>query len=149
MSRNKIILTVIVTVIVVGALAAGGYALYRLGYAHGQSGTTAGVFGENFGRNFGDRFMPEFRDRFSPEFHRDAMPMFSYRQPLGGFSFFRIIPGFLLVTGVVALAAFGLFTLIRKRDPSTSQPASIQTDISPIKSSVDSEKGTSGSGEED
>jgi uncharacterized membrane protein YraQ (UPF0718 family) len=90
MSRRKIFLYVIVSLIAVAALVAGGYAIYRLGVAHGAEGTSPLTF---------DR-------RFVPDFDRRSVPDLWHWRSHVSFPFFGLFPG--LVLGLVFLAVIAL-----------------------------------------
>jgi hypothetical protein len=118
MSRRKVFLYVIVSLIAVAALVAGGYALYRLGYVHGMEGTRSLTLDK--------RWMPDFDRRFVPD-------IWHWRGRVS-FPFFGLFPG--LVSGLVfvvvlALAIYGGIKLLQPgsrnsrqlADSGPSQPA--------------------------
>jgi hypothetical protein len=94
MSRRKIFLYVIVSLIAVAVLVAGGYAIYRLGVAHGAEGTSSLTF---------DR-------RFVPDFDRKSVPDLWHWRGHVSFPFFSLFPGLisgLAFVAVIALAIYG------------------------------------------
>ena len=110
MSSRKIFIYGLVSLIVVAALVAGGYALYRLGVAHGAEG--AGLL------TFDRRFMPDFDRRLAPDnwhwWGHVGLP-FAFVIP-------RLISGLFFV-GIIALAIYGGIKLLR---PGSSQLSNIQ-----------------------
>jgi hypothetical protein len=109
MKINKTVATVLLTVIVLAVLAAAGYAIYRLGYTHGLT-TTSGDF-------MRDRFFHDFGGRFPHGMRRGG---FGMRQPFYGLSLLRVVPGFLLFVGVVALVVIAVNSMqnkTRKSEP--------------------------------
>ncbi|NIS83475.1 MAG: hypothetical protein GTO14_25500 [Anaerolineales bacterium] len=99
MKINKTLATVIITVTVLAILAAAGLAIYRLGYAHGLTASAGDFMHGCFFRDFWGRFP-----------HRGILGM---RQPFFGFSLLRVVPGFLLFVGVVALVVLAVNSLLR------------------------------------
>ena len=94
MSRRKIFLYVIVSLIAVAVLVAGGYAIYRFGVAHGAEGTSSLTF---------DR-------RFVPDFDRRSVPDIWHWRGHISFPFFGLFPGLvsgLVFVAVIALAIYG------------------------------------------
>lgn len=143
MSKTNIFTTILVMVIAIAVLAAGGFALYRYGYAQGLSVSVGEIVGDRFGRDFGDRFTPGFGGHFTPELRRGGLPMFGIRQPFSAFPLFWSIFGLLLLVGVVALVVIGINSLIRRNPSSTPQADS----SSPIKTIVTpSSEGEAGGG---
>ncbi len=59
MSRRKVFLYVAFSLIVVAVLVAGGYALYRLGYAHGIEGTRASTLDRHGMLDFNRKLVPD------------------------------------------------------------------------------------------
>jgi hypothetical protein len=111
MSKRKVFWVVLITIVAVFALAAGGYALYRWGYARG----VAADMGEIVCSHFSDE-LPAF-DR-----HMLGGRMAYWGQMDGvGFLSRTTMPfhwvgglfGVLLGTGVLALAGYGVVSLIR------------------------------------
>lgn len=133
MGRSRTILTIVITVIVIVVLAGAGYALYRLGYAHGlaanleetMGGRFAWFFSDEFPGDFSHRFpqrfesrFPEgFRDRVPQDFRRDGLAFVWGYQPATLFPWARGITGLLLFVGVVALVVIAVNGLIRTRRP--------------------------------
>ena len=99
MSRRKIFLYVIVSLIAVAALVAGGYAIYRLGVAHGAEGTSSLTFNR----------------RFVPDFDRRTVPDIWHWRSHVSFPFFGLIPGLvsgLVFVAIIALAIYGGIKLL-------------------------------------
>ena len=116
MERSKTITTVLITVLVIAILAAGGFALYRLGYTRGLSASVGDSFGGWFSRGFGGRSMPDLP--------RGGFHMFGTRQAYSAFPFIGGIFGLVLFGGIVALAIFGIVSLIRRNQPNNPQASS-------------------------
>jgi hypothetical protein len=116
MSGRKIFLYILVSLIAVAVLVAGGYAIYRLGYSHGAAGIRELTL---------DR-------RWMPDFNRRAVPDFWHDRIFVGFPF-GIIPGVfsgLVFVAMIALAVYGgiklLFPGSRNQKQSTeSQPSEL------------------------
>jgi hypothetical protein len=100
MSRRKVFLYVIVSLIVVAVLVAGGYAIYRLGYNHGAEGTCSLTLER--------RWMPDFDRRSTPDLWHwrghVSLP-FAFIIP-------RLISG-LIFLAFLALAVYGGIKLLR------------------------------------
>jgi hypothetical protein len=119
MSKSKVFWIVLISVVAVVAVLAGGYALYRVGYARGTTGD-AGAFLS--GRLLGDLDRADRFDHFMPGIHRGGM--MSY----GGRGYF--MPGYwcagfiglLLGGGVLALAVYGGISLVRRNSASAEEP---------------------------
>jgi hypothetical protein len=109
MKKNRTLLIVIVTIVAVALLAAGGYALFRLGYARGLA-TSVGELAESWPRH-------SFGERFSPWTHHGRLPRFGGGHNLWGFTLVRGLVGFLLGGGVLALAVYGFVSLVRRNPP--------------------------------
>lgn len=134
MTKTKIFTTVLIIVIAIAILSAGGFTLYRFGYAQGLSASVGEIVGGRFSRDFGDRFTPGFGGHFTPELRRGGLPMFGMRQPFSTFPLFRGIFGLLLLVGVVALVVIGINSLIRRNPSSKPQADSsspVETMVTP------------------
>jgi hypothetical protein len=112
MKANRVLLTVLLVVLVVGLLAAGGWALYRLGYAHGGAAAAADVLPEGLFRQFGGRMPHMFDGRFPGGFRQGVIPWGSMHQPYLGFPFLSWGLGALLVVGVIALVVIAVNGLV-------------------------------------
>lgn len=115
MSNRRIVLTVLITLVLIAILAAGGYALYRLGYVRGMSESAGVMMFQGFDGRFGDDRGLPFREFVSPGGLRNRMPMagfshpgFSAYTPFGGFS------GLLILIGVIALVVIAVNGLVGK-----------------------------------
>jgi len=125
MSKSKVFWIVLISVVAVVAVLAGGYALYRVGYARGTTGD-AGAFlsGRFAGRlpgELGDLDRAEMFDHFKPGIHRGGMMNFRGR----GYTPFHRCGGFiglLLGGGVLALAVYGGISLVRRNSASAEEP---------------------------
>jgi len=118
MSKSKVFWIVLISVVAVVAVLAGGYALYRVGYARGTTGD-AGTFLS--GRLIGDLDRAEMFDHFKPGIHRGGMMNFRGR----GYTPFHRCGGFiglLLGGGVLALAVYGGISLVRRNSASAEEP---------------------------
>jgi len=126
MSKNKVFWTVLISVVAVVAVLAGGYALYRVGYARGITGDAdvflSGRFAGRLPGELGDLDRGEMGEHFMPWIHRGGMMSFSgrgYTMPFhrcGGFI------GLLLGGGVLALAVYGGISLVRKNRAPAEEP---------------------------
>jgi len=93
MSSRRIFLYVCVSLIVVAVLVAGGYALYRLGVAHGVQGISS--------------LTPE--RRFMPNFHRQMVPdLWNWRSFIG-FPILISLPGVIFRFGLIAIAVLAIY----------------------------------------
>jgi hypothetical protein len=102
MSRRKIFLYVIVSLVAVAVLVGGGYAIYRLGVARGAEGTSSLTF---------DR-------RSVPDFDRRTVPDIWHWRGHVSFPFFGLFPGLisgLVFVAVIALAIYGGIKLLWPR----------------------------------
>ncbi len=81
MNNRKVLLSVVITLVVVAALFAGGYAIYRFGYTRGAAGSFAGPMMRGFAGEFGnERGMPFHEFNGQGDFQQ-RMPMPGYRSP--------------------------------------------------------------------
>ncbi len=101
MSRKQIVVYVLVSLVVIAALAVGGYALYRLGYSHGLQ----------------DVSQLPFEKRLIPDFHRRIMPdlpnfRWYIRSPL-----LMSLPGLLSALGIIALVVLAVIGLVKILQP--------------------------------
>ncbi len=118
MSKSKTFWIVLVSVIGVLAILAGGYGLYRLGYARGAGSEMVELMQDRFSddedfhmHEFGEHMMPLGRHTGMRGigFHGYSMPHLGWG---GGFF------GLLLGGGIVALAVYGVISLVRKNKSS-------------------------------
>ncbi|MGD2253263.1 MAG: hypothetical protein PVF70_10165 [Anaerolineales bacterium] len=111
MKKNRTLLIVIVTIVAVALLAAGGYALFRLGYARGLA-TSVGELSEGWRHH-------EWGNRTSSWMEHGRHPRIGvgFEHSYWGFPLVRGLLGFLLGGGVLALAVYGFVSLVR-RNPS-------------------------------
>lgn len=101
MSRKQIVAYVLVSLVVIAALAVGGYALYRLGYSHGLREVSQ---------------LP-FEKRLIPDFHHRMLPdLPAYRWYIG-FPFFFALTRWLLPLGVIALVVLAVIGIIKTFQP--------------------------------
>lgn len=101
MSKKQIIVYVLVSLIIIAALAVGGYALYRLGYSHGLREVSQ---------------LP-FEKRLIPDFpHRSLPRIWNYRGYIG-FPLLFNFPGFLLGLGVIALVVLAVIGIVKILQP--------------------------------
>lgn len=128
MTSRKIFLYVFGFLIAVAVLVAVGFAIYRLGFAHGTQGSTPLTFER--------RFVPDFDRRSLPETWgwkgHGGTPMI--RRLPQGFSWG--FPGLLFGFGslvIVALAIYGGISLLRpnRRDEGRPTEAQPQQTVSP------------------
>lgn len=139
MKKNWLLKTLLVF-LVVGVLAAGGYALYRVGYAHGAQGSFAGEMPFMRSGHFDDMPHAEHWDAQTMPFSRaDGHMMDGYsRMPFGGrsmvgYSGFFFIPWLfhLLFWGVLIWLGYTLFKKSGWKLSKESAPAPV-TDAAPI-----------------
>jgi hypothetical protein len=122
MRKTRIWLIVLLTIVAVAALAAGGYGIYRLGYAHAAAGATGAEAGKWMGAWPGHRSLPnlpqdfprESGEGFAPFFRRGALPMWGMHQRFGAFPILGGLFGLLLGGGILALAVYGIISLVRQ-----------------------------------
>jgi hypothetical protein len=116
MRKSSIWITILVTVVVVALLAAGGYALFRLGYVRGVADAAGGVMM----RSFDGRIQPYNRG-IAPGWNHPGLDIYGMHSRMyGGFSAFGWLPGLLLLVGVVALVVIAVNGLSHRN----SHPAS-------------------------
>jgi predicted phage tail protein len=124
MSRKQIIGYVLLSLIVIAALAVGGYALYHLGYSHGLRGVSQ--------LSFEKRAIPDFHHRMLPDLR-------NYRWHIG-FPLFAAFPGLLFGLGVIALVVLAVIGIVKilqpnKRAKEQSQSEEISSGVSDDKDS--------------
>lgn len=110
MSGKKIFLYVLVSLIAVAVLVAGGYAIYRLGYSHGATGIRELTFDH----------------RWMPDLNRRVVPDFWHSRGYIGFPFLGIIPTVfsgLVFIAVITLAVYGAIKLFQ---PGSRGPKQVQ-----------------------
>jgi hypothetical protein len=107
MSNRKVFWIVLISIVAVLAVAAGGYALYRWGYARGATSEVAELIQDRYSGDVDDFHMHEFGDTSMRGigFRGYSMPHLGWG---GGFF------GLLLGGGVLALAVYGVISLVRK-----------------------------------
>ena len=106
MKKNRTLWIVIITIVAVALLAAGGYALFRLGYARGLT-SSVGELAENWPHR-------ELGDRFGSWMHHTRLPRFASGHGYWGFPLVGGLFGLLLGGGVLALAVYGFVRLVRR-----------------------------------
>ena len=125
MSKRNIFWIVLATVVVILALAAGGYALYRYGYMRGMAAETGtgcmtffadhmrGMIGERTRLDVGEGMMPlrQYGGFMTTSSRFSHMP----------FSWGRGLIGLLLGGGVLALAVYGVISLVRRNHTSVEE----------------------------
>jgi hypothetical protein len=121
MSKSKVFWIVLISVVAVVAVFAGGYALYRVGYARGTTGDAGAFMSGRFdGHMFGD--LDDVDEHFMPWVRRGGMMSHSgrgYFMPgYWGAGFF----GLLLGGGLLALAIYGGISLVRRNSASAEEP---------------------------
>ena len=111
MSTRRILVRALLALLIVGILIGGGYALYRIGYAHGVQ----------------DSVQIEFGKRFDHGFPRGVERDFWSRGGRFGFSPLRAIPGLLFTLAILGLIVVGAVSLIKmilpRRGESGGHPA--------------------------
>jgi hypothetical protein len=135
---KKTVGTIVVTVLVIAVLFAGGYAIYRAGFIQGMAADPGGYLGMRFPRDLGDRFQGDLNNHF-PDYHRRSMPMFGAYP--GSWSIFAGWPGILLLAGVVALVVIAV-NWIMNRDRATIQQAATTSAGAARLDRADTESGT-------
>jgi hypothetical protein len=130
MSTTRILWIVLGSVLVLGLLGAGGYALYRLGYAHGVQSSDIVLMPGDFHDEFFHHFEERYKDRFHPGDEGRFMDGFGGRfyfeqgrsrlpgrsaWSVSPFMILWVIPGLLFFVGFVALAIVGVNALIQSR----------------------------------
>ena len=110
MRRSSIWITILVTVVVLALLAAGGYALFRLGYVRG----VADAAGGGIMRGFEGRLQP-FTRGTAPGWNHPGLDMYGMgTRSISRFPIFGWLPGLLLLVGVVALVVIAVNGLSRR-----------------------------------
>ncbi len=106
--KNRTVLQIVLAVVVIGVLAVGGFALFRLGFAQGAHAALPFEFGE--------RVAPSPRGGSGPDldFRSGSGPDFDFRSSRDSITLFRAIPVLFVLTGFLVLAGFGAFLLIRR-----------------------------------
>ena len=122
MSKNKTFWIVLISIVAVLALAAGGYALYRWGFARGTSIDMAELMRERFSGEPGDWGFGEY---MMPWGHHSSMRGIGFRgYSMPHFWWGGGLIGLLLGGGVLALAVYGLIALLRRDGTSSEVTAS-------------------------
>jgi hypothetical protein len=106
MKKNRTLLIVILTIVAVALLAAGGYALFRLGYARGLA-TSVGELSEGWRHH-------EWGNRLSSWMEHSRLPRFAFGHGHWGFPLAGRLFGLLLGGGILALAVYGVISLVRR-----------------------------------
>ncbi|MEJ2010717.1 MAG: hypothetical protein P8X64_00655 [Anaerolineales bacterium] len=124
MRKSSIWITVLVTVVVLALLAAGGYALFRLGYARGVANAAGGLMLRGpEGRFRGEGIQP-FAHNMMPGWNHPGVYSYGmHAQPFGWFF------GLLLVVGVVALVVIAVNSLSQRDRIATEEsnpPAEVE-----------------------
>lgn len=124
MSNRRVALTVVITLVVIAVLVAGGFAIYRFGYVRGAADSFAGPMMRGFAGQFGgERGMPFHEFNGQGDFHQ-RMPMLGYAHAgLRGQSAFDGLSGLLLIIGVGALVVIATNGLRDRGAPAASAPA--------------------------
>lgn len=124
MRKSSIWITVLVTVVVLALLAAGGYALFRLGYVRGVASAAGGLMLRGPESRFGVEGMHPFAHNMMPEWNHPGIYSYGMRaQPFGWFL------GLLFIVGVVALvviAVNGLSQRNRSVVEESNPPAEVE-----------------------
>jgi len=127
MSGKRIFTVVVIVLLVLAILAAGGNALFRLGYANGVSAAAGIPEAGRLNCLHGGPFMPGFGWDGMHEFGRGGGLLFRSHMPFMGFGAGGWLFGLLMLTGVVALVVIAVNGLRSKRGaelpPMPSQPA--------------------------
>jgi hypothetical protein len=125
MSNRRIVATVLITLVLLAILAAGGYALYRVGYERGLTQSAVGLMMQGFDGRFGDTRGLPFHNFGDSDGMRGRMPMFGYAHP--GFREFTPFGGFaglLLIIGVAALVFIAVNGWLgRSKSKAVEEPA--------------------------
>ena len=132
MSNRRVLLTVVITLVVIAIVVAGGFAVYRLGYVRGAAESFAGPMMRGFAGQFGDeRSMPfhEFNGR-GDLYQR--MPMVGFTHAgLRGQPVFGGLTGLLLIIGVGALVVIAINGLRDKGAQDTTIASETATEAKP------------------
>jgi hypothetical protein len=127
MSGRRIFTVVVIAVLVLAILAAGGNALFRLGYANGASAAAGVPEAGRLNCLQGGPFMPGLGWDGMHEFGRGGGLLFRSHMPIMGFGVGGWLFGLLLLAGVVALVVIAVNGLRSKGHaelpPMPSQPA--------------------------
>jgi hypothetical protein len=114
MSNRKTFWIVLISIVGVLAILAGGYALYRWGYARGASSEMVEFMSDRFSGEHDGFHMHEFGEQMMPWGRQTGMHGIGFRGVSmphlwrgGGFI------GLLLGGGVLALAVYGVISLVR------------------------------------
>jgi hypothetical protein len=125
MSGRRVFLTVVVALVVIGLLIAGGVALYRLGYARGIAAVVTSARNGQLPR-FPERGMPGFDGGRMQVWPYGGMMLYEGHRSLGVFGFVGPIVGLLLLAGLVTLVVLGIRALTHKH------PAEVQAAPAPV-----------------
>jgi heme exporter protein D len=109
MRTSRIWITVIVTVVVLALLAAGGYALFRLGYARGVANAAGGLMLRGPEGRFGGEGLRPFAHEMMPGWNHPGLNVYGmHTRTVGYHPAFGWFLGLLLVAGVVALVVIAI-----------------------------------------
>lgn len=123
MKRGNIWITVAVTVVIVALLAAGGYALFRLGYARGVADAAGGLMMRGLEGRFGSQGMHPFANEMGPGWNHPDLYMYGmHSRSIGRFPAFGWLPGLLLLVGVIALVVIAVNGLTRRSERVNEAP---------------------------
>jgi hypothetical protein len=114
MSRSRIFWIVLITVVIVAALAGSAYAIYRYGYARGMTVDARGFLGEHLPGELGEGEWFEFGEHIMPWGRHRGMMGFSRGYGYSPFFWGGGLIGLVLGGGILALAVYGVISLVRK-----------------------------------
>jgi len=111
MQKRNVWLTALVAVLVVALLAAGGFALFRLGFVRGLAASAGGaMFG---GRFAGERIQP-FAGHMMSGWNHPGLDVYGmHARSYGHFPAFGWLLGLLVLAGAVALVVIAINGLTR------------------------------------
>ena len=118
MSKRKTLWIVLISIVAVLVLAAGGYALYRYGYARGASAEMTEVMREHCSGELEVFHMHEFDEHMMPLGRHTGMRGIGLRGTYMPHFWFGGIISLLLGGGVLALAVYGAISLVRRNKAS-------------------------------
>ncbi len=114
MSKNRIFWIVLISVVVVAALAVGGYALYRWGYARGLAADARAIIRGDLPEELGELERFELGEPIIPWGRRMVFMPHSVRLGYTPFFWGAGLVGLILGGGVLALAVYGVISLVRR-----------------------------------
>lgn len=141
MNRRRTFLTVMITLLVVAAVFAAGFAVYRLGYSQGVHASATTSMPGPMIHDFGGRLPEDFEGHFYRGMPHGDMFRRIQQMPIRPAVGFGFIPGFLLFIGAAALVILAINSF-RNQTPA-DRPRLADSDVSP-QSSIEKNAKTPG-----